>query len=192
MWNNLEAILKSFITRCLYPFTLCYFVWRSMQASSPSGGYREKWTLTCVASVSMRFRSKEQRTRFKDRSKNGASKRAGRGWGGKEVSFLPLPLPLFHFSVLVSFLVRSKPKIPFHGLFLLRKQTKTLAAQAKWTRERHARGDTKGDAKANGIFLRLASSALVDSKLARAFSRGSRLLAYRLYIWLCMRFIGLP
>ena len=32
----------------------------------------------CVASVSVRFRSKEQVTRVKDRAKNGASKRAGR------------------------------------------------------------------------------------------------------------------
>ena len=33
-------------------------------------------------------------------------------------------------GVLVSFLARSKPKIPFYGLFLLRKQTETLATQA--------------------------------------------------------------
>ena len=32
----------------------------------------------------MRFRSKERGTRVKDRAKNGASKRAGRGWGRKE------------------------------------------------------------------------------------------------------------
>ena len=35
--------------------------------------------LACVASVSVRFRSKERGTRVKDRAKNGASKRAGRG-----------------------------------------------------------------------------------------------------------------
>ena len=33
--------------------------------------------------------------------------------------------------VLVSFLARSKPKVPFHDLFLLRKQTETLATQAR-------------------------------------------------------------
>ena len=52
----------------------------------------------------------------------GGSKRAGRGW----VSFLPL----FHFLALVSFLARSKPKIPFLGLSLLSNQTETLATQA--------------------------------------------------------------
>ena len=41
-------------------------------------------TLTCVASVSVRFSSKERGTRVKDRATNGASKRAGRGWGRKE------------------------------------------------------------------------------------------------------------
>jgi len=32
--------------------------------------------------------------------------------------------------VLLSFLAQSKPKILFHGLFLLRNQTETLATQA--------------------------------------------------------------
>ena len=53
--------------------------------------------LACVASVSVRFRNKERRTRVKDVAKNGASKRAGRGRGRKEVSFLPLPLPPLSF-----------------------------------------------------------------------------------------------
>ena len=56
--------------------------------------------VACVASVSVRFRSKERGTRVKDRAKNGASKRAGRGWGRK---------------ALVSFLALLKPKIPFLG-----------------------------------------------------------------------------
>ena len=43
----------------------------------------------------------------------------------------PLP-PLLFFGSRVSFLARSKPKIPFHGLFLLRNQTETLATQATW------------------------------------------------------------
>ena len=78
--------------------------------------------LACVASVSVRSLSKERGTRVKDRAKNGGSKRAGRGW----VSFPPL----FHFLALVSFLARSKPKIPFLGLSLLRNQTETLATKA--------------------------------------------------------------
>ena len=41
--------------------------------------------LAYVASVSVRFyRSKERGTRVEDRAKNGASKRAGRGWVRKE------------------------------------------------------------------------------------------------------------
>ena len=52
----------------------------------------------------------------------------------KETFFLPLPLPLFHFLALVSFLARPKPRIlflaSFLGLFLLRNQTETLATQA--------------------------------------------------------------
>ena len=58
--------------------------------------------VACVASVSVRFRSKERGTRVKDRAKNG--------------------------SRLISHAI--KPKIPFHGLFLLRNQTETLATQA--------------------------------------------------------------
>ena len=38
----------------------------------------------------------------------------------------PSPSPLFHFLVFVSFLARSKPKIPFDGLFLLRTKRKSL------------------------------------------------------------------
>ena len=49
------------------------------------------------------------------------------------VFFLPLPPPppLSFFLALVSFLARPKPRIPFHGLSLLRNQTETLATQAK-------------------------------------------------------------
>ena len=72
--------------------------------------YKNKTVATCiacVASVSVRFRSKERGRRVKDRAKNGASKRA-----------------------LVSLLARPKPIIPFPGLSLLRNQTDTLATQA--------------------------------------------------------------
>ena len=85
--------------------------------------------IACVASVSVRFRRKERGTTVKDRAKNGASKRAGRGWRGKEGNF-PSPSPHFHCLALVSFLARPKPRIPFLGLFLLRNQTETLATQA--------------------------------------------------------------
>ena len=39
-------------------------------------------------------------------------------------------LPLFHFLAFVLFLARSKPKIQFLGLSLLRNLTETLATQA--------------------------------------------------------------
>ena len=64
--------------------------------------------LACVASVSVRFRSKERGTRVKDCAKEGASKRAGRAWGRKFPSF-PSLSTLFHFLALVSFLGRPNP-----------------------------------------------------------------------------------
>ena len=79
--------------------------------------------LAYVASVSVGFRSKERGTRVEDCAKNGASKRAGRGWGRKFPSF-PSLSPLSFFGS--RFISRAaKP-----GLSLLRNQTKTLATQA--------------------------------------------------------------
>ena len=60
--------------------------------------------IACVASVSVRFRSKERGTIVKDCAKNGLSKRVGRGWGRKEGNASPPPSPpfifwlVFHFS----------------------------------------------------------------------------------------------
>ena len=65
---------------------------------------RAKYMIACVASVSVRFRSKERGARVKDRAKNGVS----------------------------TFLARPNPRIPFLGLSLLRNQTETLATQAKY------------------------------------------------------------
>ena len=62
--------------------------------------------LACVANVSVQFRRKERGTRVKDRE------------------------TVFHFLALVSFLARSKPKVPFLGISVLRNQTETLATQA--------------------------------------------------------------
>ena len=75
---------------------------------------RSLWEITCVASVSVRFRRKERGTRVKDREKSGASKRAGRGWGRKEGNFLPLPLPtLPHFgSRFISRAVNAESPLP--------------------------------------------------------------------------------
>ena len=54
--------------------------------------------IACVASVSVRFRSKERGTIVKDCAKNGVSKRAGRGWGRKEGNASPPPSPLSFFG----------------------------------------------------------------------------------------------
>ena len=68
--------------------------------------------VACVASVSVRFRSKERGTRVKDCATNGASKRVGRG--GEEVSFLPLPLPPHSFfgSRFISRSVKTENPLP--------------------------------------------------------------------------------
>ena len=98
----------------------------------------------------MRFRSKEQGTRVKDRAKNGTSKRAERGWGrnpNPNLSFLPLPLPPLSFFG--SHFISSAAKT---GLSLLRSQMETLATQANtWcirqmaTTVTTAHGDQKAD-----------------------------------------------
>ena len=54
-----------------------------------------------------------------------------RGGGGEERKETS-PSSHFHVLDLVSFLVRPKPRIAFFGLFLLRNQTETLAAQASF------------------------------------------------------------
>ena len=76
--------------------------------------------IACVASVSVRFRSKERGTRVKKW-----------GGGGEERKFpsFPSPFPSFILA-LFSFLARPKPRIPLLGLSLLRNQTETLATQA--------------------------------------------------------------
>ena len=76
----------------------------------PGGTLRGR--LACVASVSVLFPSK-------DRAKNG---RAVSEQGPR------------HFLALVSFLARSKPRISFLGLSLLRNSTETLATQARGRR----------------------------------------------------------
>ena len=71
--------------------------------------------IACVASVSVRFRSKERGTRVKDRAKNGVSKRAGRGWEErKETSFLPLPLPPLSLfgSCFISRMAKTENSVP--------------------------------------------------------------------------------
>ena len=88
--------------------------------------------LACVASVSVWFRSKERGARVKDRATNGASKRAGRGWGrekGNAVSFVPLPHPpLSSFGS--RFISRAAKTENLLSSVFLRNSTETLATQA--------------------------------------------------------------
>ena len=81
--------------------------------------------VACIASVSVRFTSKERGTRVKDRAKSGARKRSGRRWGGKETFLPPSPPPSFIFWLSFHF-SRGQNR----SLSLLRNQTETLATQA--------------------------------------------------------------
>ena len=72
-----------------------------------------------------------------------------------------LPLPLFHFSALVSFLERPKPKIPFLRLSLLRSQTETLATRANIELTGVPRNDSR-----NHCATHFGSSPLLISKVA--------------------------
>ena len=80
--------------------------------------------LPCVASVSVRFQSKEPGARVKDRAKKGRV--------------------IQHFFAFVRFFARPKPKISFLGLSLLRNQTETLAKQASWPRPRWRKPPNNG------------------------------------------------
>ena len=105
-----------------------------------TAGFPTKWCLSSLRSkrfcavYEQRTRNESQRPREKC-----ASKRAGRGWGLKEgnVSFLPLPLPLplFHFLALVSFLARSKPKIPFLDLLCYETKRKRLLCRLMFEKQ---------------------------------------------------------
>ena len=72
--------------------------------------------IACVASVSVRFRSKERGTRIKDCAKNGVSKRAGRGG---ITSGIELNLPLSNRSEQVSSSKRRASHIPVSAVKLL-------------------------------------------------------------------------
>ena len=96
-------------TTCLTYFAHIRFVKKTDNFSSDRAQRLVfKTILACLASVSVWFWSKERCTRVKDLAKNGA----------------------FYFLALVSFFARSKAKIPFLGLSLLRNQMETLAEQA--------------------------------------------------------------
>ena len=79
-----------------------------------------------------RTRNESQRPRQKWRKL-----KSGEGWGlkeGNEFSSLPSPSPLFYFLALVSFLVRSKPKIPLLGLLCSETKLKRLLRRLLYLR----------------------------------------------------------
>ena len=102
---------------------------RDMKRGAPGGANKPRLNcdLACVASVSVRFRSKQRGTRVKDRAKKGVSERAGRG--GEERKPFPPPPPTFIFSLLFHF-SRGQNRESRSCLSLLRNQTETLATQA--------------------------------------------------------------
>ena len=119
--------LKSHVTPGTAAFTSALQTQRQKYVDVEWSGYHVSTQcsfqpfLACVASISVRFQSKERGVRVKDRE----SKRAGRGWRRKEenpVSFLSLSSPLFNFLALVPFLARPKPKS--HSSVFLCSETK--------------------------------------------------------------------
>ena len=82
--------------------------------------------VACVTSVSVWFRNKEWGTKVKDCAKNGASKRAERGWGRKEGKFLPLLNPSLSFfgSRFISRVAKTENPVP--RLSLLRNQRHSM------------------------------------------------------------------
>ena len=109
-------------------------VWPRLECYNTNLSTDARSNLACVASISVRFRNKERGTRDKDRANNGASKRAGRGWGRKEgnaISFLPLSLPrLLSFgSRLISRAIKTETPLP-RSRFAPKPNGETLAPQA--------------------------------------------------------------
>ena len=70
-----------FLSNYVVGVLFVYFDYMLEFRFSINGIQSDLYTIACVASVSVRFRSKERGTRVKVRAKNGPSKRAGRGWG---------------------------------------------------------------------------------------------------------------
>ena len=70
--------------------------------------------LACVASVSVRFRSKERGTRVKDRAKMAWVKERGGGGQERKETFLPLPLPPLSFfgSCFISRAAKTENPVP--------------------------------------------------------------------------------
>ena len=110
--------------------------------------------VACIVSVSVRFSSKERGTRVRDHAKNGASKRAGRGWGRKKKeSFLPLPLP----------------PLSFFGSHFISRAVKTENLPQSFFAPK-----TNGNACYAGYRLRLDKACIIIVSLSVAFSDRKR------------------
>ena len=78
-WCQTNTSPKHYIKRCKQVTNTKNELWKTVRLTTFQNHNRHPFVsarLVCVASVSVRFRSKERGTRVKDRAKNGASKRA--------------------------------------------------------------------------------------------------------------------
>ena len=96
-WCQTNTSPKHYIKRCKQVTNTRNILWKTVRLKSFQKPQCHRFEsasvrLACVASVSVRFRSKERGTRVKDRAKNGASKRAK-----PKIPFLVLFLFLFLF-----------------------------------------------------------------------------------------------
>ena len=87
--------------------------------------FSDPFSVACVASVSVGLGEKNEEQESKTARKVAQVKE-----------------PLFYFLALVSFLARSKPKVPFLGISLFRNQTDTLATQATFSQPNHSLDST--------------------------------------------------
>ena len=98
---------------------------RDMKRGAPGGANKPRLNcaLACVASVSVRFRSKQRGTRVKDRAKNGGFGRArketrakkwksGEGVGKRGHLLLPLPPLSFFRSCFISRAAKTENPVP--------------------------------------------------------------------------------
>ena len=130
---------------CFPPFSDRHYLSRPMCVSGKYfscgiqnlGKYVACGILACVASVSVRFRSKEWGTRVKDRAKQAQVKERGGVGEERKETFLPFlkpsfpfPSPSFFFGISSHFSRGQNRKSLSTVFFLLRNQKETLATQA--------------------------------------------------------------
>ena len=124
-----NRLLKQFMYQKKYNITLMFLSFSKSKFTLMQQNSVTDFSVDCVESVSVRFRSEERESNMAQ-----VKERGGGGEESKETfpSF-PFLSPLFHFLALVSLLARSKSKISFLGLSLLRNLTETLLRKANFS-----------------------------------------------------------